>query len=50
MKRMNDQLQVSVRVRDGKKVTHEGIKVEFVGNIGASMIISRVPCVLRPDA
>ncbi|THH04544.1 hypothetical protein EW145_g5447 [Phellinidium pouzarii] len=26
--------QVSVRVRDGKKLTHEGIKVEFVGAIG----------------
>lgn len=26
--------QVSIRVRDGKKLTHEGIKVEFVGSIG----------------
>ncbi|EAU83945.1 vacuolar protein sorting 26 [Coprinopsis cinerea okayama7 len=26
-------IKVSIRVRDGKKVTHEGIKVEFVGNI-----------------
>lgn len=26
--------QVTVRVRDGKKITHEGIKVEFVGSIG----------------
>ncbi|KAH9994434.1 vacuolar protein sorting-associated protein 26 [Russula vinacea] len=25
--------QVTVRVRDGKRTTHEGIKVEFVGNI-----------------
>ncbi|TIA87759.1 hypothetical protein E3P99_02981 [Wallemia hederae] len=25
--------QVSVRVKDGKKITHEGIKVEFVGTI-----------------
>ncbi|KAH8102170.1 vacuolar protein sorting-associated protein 26 [Cristinia sonorae] len=25
--------QVTVRVRDGKKITHEGIKVEFVGSI-----------------
>ncbi|TFK29446.1 vacuolar protein sorting-associated protein 26 [Coprinopsis marcescibilis] len=25
--------QVAIRVRDGKKVVHEGIKVEFVGNI-----------------
>ncbi|THH17977.1 hypothetical protein EW146_g2927 [Bondarzewia mesenterica] len=25
--------QVTVRVRDGKKMTHDGIKVEFVGNI-----------------
>jgi vacuolar protein sorting-associated protein 26 len=27
--------QVTVRVREGKRTTHEGIKVEFVGNIGA---------------
>lgn len=26
--------QVSVRVRDGKKLVHEGIKIEFVGSIG----------------
>jgi vacuolar protein sorting-associated protein 26 len=26
---------VTVRVRDGKKLVHDGIKVEFVGNIGA---------------
>ena len=26
--------QVTVRVRDGKKIVHDGIKVEFVGNIG----------------
>lgn len=25
-------------MRDGKKVTHEGIKVEFVGNIGMSAV------------
>ncbi|PBK59383.1 vacuolar protein sorting-associated protein 26 [Armillaria solidipes] len=25
--------QIIVRVRDGKKITHEGVKVEFVGNI-----------------
>ncbi|RDB30983.1 Vacuolar protein sorting-associated protein 26B-like [Hypsizygus marmoreus] len=25
--------QVAIRVRDGKKLTHEGIKVEFVGSI-----------------
>ena len=25
---------MTVRVRDGKKITHEGIKVEFVGSIG----------------
>ena len=25
-----------MRVRDGKKLAHEGIKVEFVGSIGAS--------------
>ena len=28
-------LQVTIRVRDGKKTVHEGIKVEFVGSIGA---------------
>ncbi len=27
-------LQVAIRVRDGKKLTHEGIKVEFIGSIG----------------
>jgi vacuolar protein sorting-associated protein 26 len=26
--------QASVRVRDGKKLAHDGIKVEFVGSIG----------------
>ena len=26
--------QVTVRMRDGKKIVHDGIKVEFVGNIG----------------
>ncbi|KAJ7760406.1 vacuolar protein sorting-associated protein 26-domain-containing protein [Mycena metata] len=26
--------QVSIRVRDGKKMQHDGIKVEFVGSIG----------------
>lgn len=26
--------KVTVRVRDGKKLAHEGIKVEFVGSIG----------------
>ena len=29
--------QVVVRIRDGKKITHEGVKVEFVGSIGASV-------------
>jgi len=27
--------QVTVRVREGKRTAHDGIKVEFVGNIGA---------------
>lgn len=27
---------MTVRVRDGKKLAHEGIKVEFVGSIGRS--------------
>ena len=26
--------KITVRVRDGKKLAHEGIKVEFVGSIG----------------
>jgi len=26
--------QISIRTRDGKKVQHDGIKVEFVGSIG----------------
>ena len=26
--------QAAIRVRDGKKLVHEGIKVEFVGTIG----------------
>ena len=28
-------LKVTIRVRDGKKTTHDGIKVEFVGSIGS---------------
>jgi len=36
-------LQVSVRVRDGKKVTHDGIRIEFVGSIG--MYFTRHPVV-----
>jgi hypothetical protein len=27
-------VQVAIRVRDGKKMQHDGIKVEFVGSIG----------------
>ena len=27
--------KVTIRVRDGKKTTHDGIKVEFVGSIGS---------------
>ncbi len=30
----SDGAQVTVRIRDGKKLAHEGIKVEFVGSIG----------------
>ena len=26
---------MTIRLRDGKKLAHEGIKVEFVGSIGA---------------
>lgn len=33
------QIQVVVRVRDGKKITHEGIKVEFVGSIGEHALL-----------
>ncbi len=29
-----------MRVRDGKKLAHEGIKVEFVGSIGACAVVS----------
>ena len=32
-------LQATVRVRDGKKLTHDGIKVEFVGSIGADFCV-----------
>lgn len=32
--KMLTSLQVTIRVRDGKRMTHEGIKVEFVGSIG----------------
>lgn len=32
-------LQATVRVRDGKKLTHDGIKVEFVGSIGAEIVV-----------
>jgi vacuolar protein sorting-associated protein 26A/B len=28
--------QAAIRVRDGKKLVHDGIKVEFVGSIGGS--------------
>lgn len=31
--------QVTVRVRDGKRTTHDGIKVEFVGNIGTFLFL-----------
>ena len=31
---------MTVRVRDGKKLAHEGIKVEFVGSIGVCMVLS----------
>lgn len=31
--------KVTVRVRDGKRTTHDGIKVEFVGNIGTSFFL-----------
>ena len=30
----DDAPQAAIRVRDGKKLVHEGIKVEFVGTIG----------------
>lgn len=42
--------QVTIRVRDGKRMTHEGIKVEFVGTIGMSSYppgyksTSSIPC------
>ena len=34
---------VSIRVRDGKKITHDGIKVEFVGTIGVLRAFSGQP-------
>lgn len=34
--------QVAVRIRDGKKVNHDGIKVEFVGAIGESLLLIRI--------
>jgi vacuolar protein sorting-associated protein 26 len=34
--------QVVVRVRDGKKLVHDGIKVEFVGSIGVRHIPTSV--------
>jgi vacuolar protein sorting-associated protein 26 len=33
-------LKVSVRVRDGKKLTHDGIKIDFIGCIGLSSFLS----------
>jgi vacuolar protein sorting-associated protein 26 len=36
--------QVVVRVRDGKKLVHDGIKVEFVGSIGAR----HIPILVKP--
>ncbi len=32
--------QATVRVRDGKKLAHDGIKIEFVGSIGALFALS----------
>ena len=31
---------MTIRVRDGKKTTHDGIKVEFVGSIGSLILAS----------
>jgi hypothetical protein len=28
-----------VRLRDGKKLAHDGIKVEFIGSIGQSLFV-----------
>lgn len=36
-------LQVLVRVKDGKGVKHDGIKVEFVGSIGEFDLQKHVP-------
>ena len=33
-------LQVAIRVRDGKKLAHDGIKVEFVGSIGPLYLLA----------
>lgn len=35
--------QIAIHVRDGKKVSHDGIKVEFVGSIGKTLFY-RVIC------
>jgi Vacuolar protein sorting-associated protein 26 len=37
---MNLTPKVTIRVRDGKKTAHDGIKVEFVGSIGSLSISS----------
>ncbi len=36
-------LKVTIRVRDGKKTTHEGIKVEFIGSIGVPHASTVIP-------
>ena len=41
-------VQVTVRVRDGKKLAHEGIKVEFVGSIGVFLSLARESGALNP--
>jgi hypothetical protein len=35
--------KVTIRVRDGKKLTHEGIKVEFAGSIGQCSLSFTLP-------
>lgn len=36
-----EQRQVLVRVKDGKKFQHDGIRIELVGSIGRSSAVSR---------
>jgi hypothetical protein len=32
-------IKVTVRLRDGRKLAHDGIKVEFIGSIGTNGLL-----------